>query len=86
MPPPTPVPSSLANEAANVTHTRAEHNVGVAVKFMSDIVGIVVRDPAEEAEKNERGGQSNSVVYIFRWVSHLLQQCCHADNSAGWEV
>jgi hypothetical protein len=68
MSPPLPVPSSPANEGANATHARAGHNIGVAVKFMNDVVGMVVRDPAEEAEKNERGGQSNSVVYILRWV------------------
>ncbi|RDB28230.1 General alpha-glucoside permease [Hypsizygus marmoreus] len=57
-PPPPPVPS--ADSAAR----RMAHGV------MREVAGFVVRDlakdAAEQAERDERGGQSNSVVYIFR--------------------
>jgi solute carrier family 45, member 1/2/4 len=70
MPPPLSVPSSLVNTGTNATNTSGERSVRMAVKLMRD-VGAVVRNletdrAAEAAEMNERGGQSNSVVYIFR--------------------
>jgi solute carrier family 45 protein 1/2/4 len=71
-PPPFPAPSSLVNTGTNATDTSKEHIVRAAAKLIGDVVGAVVRDvetdraAAAALERNERGGQSNSVVYIFR--------------------
>ena len=71
MPPPLPAPSSVVNAGTNTTRT-SKNSVRVAVTLMRDIVEATVRDTetnrkiAAAAEGNERGGQSNSVVYVFR--------------------
>jgi solute carrier family 45, member 1/2/4 len=53
MPPPLPQPSS----------------VNVGAKVIREVISFAMEDlrrDESEAEKLERGGQSNSVVYVFR--------------------
>jgi solute carrier family 45, member 1/2/4 len=68
MPPPLPVPSLPVNIGTNATDASKERNIRMAVNLMRD-VGVGLRDLESDraaAELNERGGQSNSVVYVFR--------------------
>jgi len=74
MPPPLPAPSSLVDVGAEANITNSDPSVESNVRMVIGLIrDVVVRDletdrAAAEAEMNERGGQSNSVVYIFRWV------------------
>ena len=68
MPPRLPAPSPPVTD----TTETSKNDVRMAVALMRDIVEAVARDSeatrkiAEAAERVERGGQSNSVVYVFR--------------------
>lgn len=67
MPPPPPVPSSLVTTNTNSTDPSGEQN-RAAVKLIRHAMGAVARniETVRAAEAAGRGGQSNSVVYVFR--------------------
>ncbi|KAG6906712.1 hypothetical protein DXG01_012453 [Tephrocybe rancida] len=55
-PPPRPLPTTAATLSSNAT----------------EVVRMVLKEVVSKEEMAERGGQSNSVVYIFRWAVMAL--------------
>ncbi|KAG5644844.1 hypothetical protein DXG03_007572 [Asterophora parasitica] len=60
--PPTPPPVASPEAEASTNGTELIRGLMIGIR------NVVVRDLAKN-EADARGGQSNSVVYIFRWVS-----------------
>jgi solute carrier family 45 protein 1/2/4 len=57
------------------TSTASDADSFEALRNASAAVGGVLVRALSEEDAGERGGQSNSVVYIFRWVVRCYRRC-----------